>query len=143
MTSSLMVEEVEGALNGVLERLKEEGLIAAVLRSGNAPVFPRAYVMLRTVEISTRSIGGSSTRSSQEYELVFEGLGADPIEQYGKVLRAALRAYELIRQDPTLGLSGADVLASPVELRRTDYVDQGRRAIVLSMTVRVSVESTP
>jgi hypothetical protein len=138
-----MVEEVEGALNGVLESLKEEGLIAAVLRSGNAPVFPRAYVMLRTVEISTRSIGRSSTRSNQEYELVFEGLGADPIEQYGKVLRAALRAYELIRQDPTLGLSGADVLASPVELRRTDYVDQGRRAIVLSMTVRVSVESTP
>ena len=143
MTSSLIVEEVEGALNGVLERLKGEGLIAAVLRSGNAPVFPRAYVMLRTVEISTRSIGGTSTRSSQEYELVFEGLGADPIEQYGKVLRAALRAYELIRQDPTLGLSGADVLASPVKLRRTDYVDQGRRAIVLSMTVRVSVESTP
>ena len=59
------------------------------------------------------------------------------------MLRAALKAYELIRQDPTLGLSGADVLASPVELRRTDYVDQGRRAIVLSMTVRVSVESTP
>jgi len=91
VTSSLIVEEVEGALNGVLERLKGEGLIAAVLRSGNAPVFPRAYVMLRTVEISTRSIGGTSTRSSQEYELVFEGLGADPIEQYGKVLRAALR----------------------------------------------------
>jgi len=64
-----------------VERLKGEGLIAAVLRSGNAPVFPRGYVMCRTVEISTRSIGGSSTRSSQEYELVFEGLSADPIEQ--------------------------------------------------------------
>jgi len=58
------------------------------------------------------------------------------------VLRAALRAYALIREDPTLGVSGADVLASPVELRRTDYVDQGKRAVVLSMTVRVSVESS-
>ena len=137
-----MVEEVEGALNGVLERLREEGLIAAVLRAGNAPVFPRAYVMLRNVEISSRSIGGSATRSSQEYELVFEGLGADPLEQYNKVLTAALRAYALIREDPTLGVSGADVLAFPVELRRTDYVDQGKRAVVLSMTVRVSVESS-
>ncbi len=142
MTSSLLVEEVEDALNGVLERLREEGLIAAVLRSGNAPVFPRAYVMLRTVEITSRSIGGSATRSNQEYELVFEGLGADVLEQYGKVLRAALRAYELIRHNPTLGISGADVSAFPVELRRTDYADQGRRAVVLSMTVRVSVEST-
>ncbi len=141
MTSSLMVEEVEGALNGVLERLREEGLIAAVLRSSNAPVFPRAYVMLRTVEISSRSIGGSATRSNQEYELVFEDIGADPLEQYGRVLRAALKAYEVIRQDPTLGIGGADVLASPVELRRVDYADQGRRAVVLSMTVRVSVES--
>ncbi len=136
----MMVEEVEGALNSLLERLREEGLIAAVLRSSSVPVFPRAYVLLRAVEVSRRSIGGTATRSVHEYELVFEGVGADHLEQYGKVLKAALRAYRMIRDDPTLGIRDAFVDASPVELRRLDLADQGKRAVVLSMTVRVSVE---
>lgn len=140
VTAPLMVEELEGALNSVLERLRDEGLIAAVLRSGAVPVFPRAYVMLRAVEVSRMSIGGTATRSVHEYEMVFEGVGADQLEQYGRVLRAALRAYELLRDDPTLGIRDAVVDASPVELRRVDLADQGRRAVVLSMVVRVSVE---
>ncbi|MEN3047942.1 MAG: hypothetical protein ABDH63_04075 [Candidatus Caldarchaeales archaeon] len=139
MSRSLMVEEVEDALLGIAERLKGEGLIAAVARDLTPPVYPRVYVLLREVHLARTTVAGSGLNVDQEYEVVVESSGPDAALQASEAVRAAVRFAELVLSEGPREVGGLPLELFPYELRVVDVLESGRRSTVVSVRVRARV----
>ncbi|MCS7117240.1 MAG: hypothetical protein NZ957_00415 [Thaumarchaeota archaeon] len=139
MSSALLIEEVEAALIEILERLKEEGFIAAIARRSLPPVYPRAMLLLKEVRIERRTIGGSEFSVTQEYEIVIESSRPDHALQVEEVVRAAIRTMELLLTagPRTVGDRPFDVF--PYEMRRVELLESGRMSTLAAVLVRAHV----
>lgn len=139
MSSVLLIEEVNRALSELLERVREEGLIAAVAKGSIPPVYPRATLLLREARIERRTIGGSALSVTQEYEIVIESLRPDHVIQAEEALRAAVRTMELLLMEGPRTVGNRPVEVFPYEMRRIEMLDSGRMSTLVSVHVRVLV----
>lgn len=139
MSRGLMVKEVEGALLRLVERLREEGLIAAVVREVTLPIYPRAFVLLREVRLERTTVGGSGIGADQEYEVVVESSRPDAVLQASEAVSAAVRFAELVLSEGPREVGGRPLELFPYELRVLDVLESGRKSTVVSVRVRARV----